>query len=142
MRVHVRALILHDAKVVVAREGHRGRTRITLPGGRVDQAESTHEALVREVRQETGLVVAPQRLLYIAEVFAPHRIHELILVFSAEVVESTNGTMLHVVDPAAPGETVLPPILPQIARDLETGGPAQPRWLGNVYDPELLDLSL
>lgn len=34
-----------------------GRVRYTLPGGMVERGESTLEALSREVREETGLVI-------------------------------------------------------------------------------------
>ncbi len=37
--------------------------RWEFPGGRIDQGEGIHDALVREVREETGLDVQPGRLL-------------------------------------------------------------------------------
>ena len=35
----------------------------SIPGGRVERGESDHEAVVREVREETGLLVAPGPLV-------------------------------------------------------------------------------
>jgi 8-oxo-dGTP diphosphatase len=35
----------------------------SLPGGRVERGESDHQAVVREVLEETGLTVRPGRLL-------------------------------------------------------------------------------
>ncbi len=44
----------------------------SLPGGVVEPGELPHEAMVREVREETGLeVLAPGRLLYIKSSIAP-----------------------------------------------------------------------
>ena len=68
MRVKVRAVIIQNGKLVVSRERRRGAEHILLPGGRVKTRESLAEALVREVAEETGLHVAPVRLLYVAEV--------------------------------------------------------------------------
>lgn len=39
-------------------------TDFGLPGGKVDDGETTLQALTREIKEETGLDVAPQRLLF------------------------------------------------------------------------------
>ena len=44
----------------------RGRVRYTLPGGMVEPGEATHQAVVREVYEETGLVI--RRHLHMAYV--------------------------------------------------------------------------
>jgi ADP-ribose pyrophosphatase YjhB (NUDIX family) len=41
--------------------------RWSLPGGRAEAGESFATAVVREMREETGLDVAVERLLYLAE---------------------------------------------------------------------------
>jgi 8-oxo-dGTP diphosphatase len=53
-----RLLLLHRPETSEYNAG-----RWELPGGRIDPGEGIHDALVREVREETGLEVQPGRLL-------------------------------------------------------------------------------
>ena len=84
MRVKVRAVIMQDGKLVVSRERRRGVEHLLLPGGRVQAGEAITEALVREVAEETGLEVVPERVLYVAEVVGSYGVHDLNLVWLAE----------------------------------------------------------
>jgi ADP-ribose pyrophosphatase YjhB (NUDIX family) len=68
MIVNVRAVIWVDGGIVVHKSRHRGEERMSLPGGRVKERETAEAALVREVREETGLDIAVGPLLYVAEV--------------------------------------------------------------------------
>lgn len=51
------ALLRHDGRVLVLRQLHR--TGWSLPGGLVDRGEDPAQAVVREVREETGVEVEP-----------------------------------------------------------------------------------
>jgi ADP-ribose pyrophosphatase YjhB (NUDIX family) len=133
VRVEVRAVIFIDGRLVTTDETRQGRPHAALPGGGVGRWESLHEALVREVREETGLVIEPGPLVYVAEVVAPYKVHDVNFVFLADVKERVGGRRVGLVDPAT-AVGVLPPILGEIARDAAAGWPAQPRWLGNLWD--------
>ena len=60
MIVKVRAGILIDGRLIVANQRRRGRTELSLPGGRVNRYESVLDALKRKVAEETGREVVPR----------------------------------------------------------------------------------
>lgn len=136
MRVEVRAVIVIDGLLVVTRETRKGQPHAALPGGRVDRWETLHEALVREVNEETGLEIEPGRLLYVAEVVARFKLHDVDLVFLADAKEPVDRSRFELVEPAQRND-VLPPILAEIARDAALGWPEHPRWLGNLWHSSL-----
>jgi ADP-ribose pyrophosphatase YjhB (NUDIX family) len=139
MRVKVRAVIVDQGRLLVVPERRRGaHSHMALPGGRIDARETLSEALVRELREETGLEVVPQRLLYVAEVTAPYKMQEVNLIFLAEPIGTPEFGGLEFVELACDDHPlILPPIVPEIARDLEAGWENTPRWLGNVWDESL-----
>jgi len=61
----VGAVIKDDTgRLLLVKRGHEpGKGLWSIPGGRVEAGESDAAALVREVREETGLAVRPGRLI-------------------------------------------------------------------------------
>lgn len=61
----VGAVVFDDAgRLLLIRRAHEpGRGRWSVPGGRVEAGETDHHAVVREVAEETGVVVEVIRLL-------------------------------------------------------------------------------
>jgi ADP-ribose pyrophosphatase YjhB (NUDIX family) len=60
----VGAIITGPGGLLLIKRGHEPEAgRWSLPGGRVEPGETDHEALAREVREETGLLVTPGPLV-------------------------------------------------------------------------------
>jgi len=108
-RVAVDGLVLHDGKLVtVRRRNDPFRGMSALPGGFVELGESTADAIVREVREETGLDTRVDRLV---GVFSdPARDPRGHVVSIAYALSQTAGTLragsdaaeILLVDPDAP----------------------------------------
>jgi 8-oxo-dGTP diphosphatase len=61
-----------------------------LPGGHFEPYERARDAIIREVKEETGLEYAPNFLRYADEIIPDMNIHTVVLVFSGGVT----GTMV------------------------------------------------
>ena len=137
MKVNVRAVVIQDGKLIVSHERRQAADHVLLPGGRVRQGESVHEALEREVREETGVEILADRLLYIAEVVAQYGVHDLILIWSARPRDPDapidEDALIPVDSPLA--ASIMPPVMGEIRSDLSNGWGSHPRWLGNVRRP-------
>ena len=66
------AVVVHDGRVLLIRRGKEPmRGRWLVPGGTVEWGETLQEALVREVEEETGLVVRPREMLAVLDRIHP-----------------------------------------------------------------------
>ena len=79
MATAVRAIIIQNNKILLMRRNKQGGDYYTLVGGAVKANESAEQALVREVKEESGLDVTHARLVFIEEHPAPHNEQQIFL---------------------------------------------------------------
>ena len=53
----VAAVVFHDGRYLMVEETATGRVVFNQPGGHIEAGESPEQALLREVREETGCIV-------------------------------------------------------------------------------------
>jgi ADP-ribose pyrophosphatase YjhB (NUDIX family) len=102
-----------------------------LPGGRVERWETLEAALIREVEEETGLLVEPQHLLYVAQAVSRFKLHDLNLIFAARI-KKHGIDRYKLLDPDDP--SIFPPLGDKLAVDEARDWPDASYWLGNIYD--------
>lgn len=78
--------------LVVRRAKEPAKGTLDLPGGFVDNEENAEEGMVREIKEETGLVIAPTDVKYIFSIpniyhYSGMDIHTLDLFFTCHVGE-------------------------------------------------------
>lgn len=67
----VRAIIMQNDKLLVMFRNKHGHKYYTLVGGQVDADEALEEALLREVKEETGLIVTSSREVFYEKHMSP-----------------------------------------------------------------------
>lgn len=127
IRVRVGAIVTIDDRLLLVRQGRDGHSRWMLPGGGVEHGETVADAIVRELREECGLVAASvEGPVALAESIAPfaggrHVVH---LLFRVGV--DAGADAIAIADPdilehrlVAPSEVASLTVHPPIASFLE-----------------------
>lgn len=101
VRVGAYAVIVRDGDLLLTHWNEHGRTGWTLPGGGLEDYESTEQAVVREVREETGYDAEVRTLLGVDSLFlepgeravpGAGPLHALRVVYLARIV---GGALTH-----------------------------------------------
>ncbi|MET9142949.1 NUDIX hydrolase [Streptomyces sp. NPDC004042] len=90
MHTRVTGVVIEDDKVLLLNQDTEGPRSWSLPGGKVEDGETLEEALVREMREETGAEVEVGRLLYLCDNTSAHVVH---ITFEARLVGGEIGAI-------------------------------------------------
>ena len=90
----VGAVVIHEGRVLLIRRGKEPlRGRWVVPGGTVEAGETLQDALVREVREETGVTVVPREVVTVFDRIerdgAAVRYHYVIVDYLCDYVSGT-----------------------------------------------------
>lgn len=104
VRVGAYAVIVRDGNLLLTHWNEHGRSGWTLPGGGLEEYETTEQAAVREVREETGYEAELRTLLGVDSLFLEPAerivpgagpLHALRVVYLARIV---GGSLTHEAD--------------------------------------------
>jgi len=72
IRIGAGGIILDRGMIVLVKHGaeQHGKDFLVGPGGHVENGESIPSAVVREVKEETGLIVNPLKILFIEDMMS------------------------------------------------------------------------
>ncbi|MEU2133627.1 NUDIX hydrolase [Streptomyces sp. NPDC018352] len=88
-------IVIEDNDILLLDQDTDGPRSWSLPGGKVEEGETLAEALVREMREETGVEVEAGRLLYVCDNVKAHVVH---VTFEARRVGGQIGAVTEGVD--------------------------------------------
>ena len=69
-KVRATGVLIQDNSLLLVKQKLSNNKNWSLPGGRVEPGETLEQALIREMKEETGLDVEPIHMLYVCDVAA------------------------------------------------------------------------
>lgn len=89
--MRVTGIVIEDGRLLLLNQDTDTGRSWSLPGGKLEDGEALAEALVREMKEETGLDVEPGRLLYVCDHLPGNGTHVVHVTFEARRVGGTVG---------------------------------------------------
>ena len=135
-------VVTADKKILLVKHRKGSRQYWVLPGGRLEYGETFQECAVRELKEETGLDIMVDRLVFLSEAIAPDRSRHIVNVYLTARV--TGGKMQVGDEPVLAGVdflplselencTLYPPVARQVISGSASGYGAGITYLGNLW---------
>ena len=124
IRKAVRTYLIKDNKVVVINYKQRDNGYYDIPGGKIEEGETSEEASIREFKEETGITITKQHCIGHNTIEYPERIFEFDIFiadeYSGEPLEfEENYSMWINVDDLYKEERLFPSI--EVIKNLKDG---------------------
>ena len=84
-------VVVEDGRILLLNQDTDAGRSWSLPGGKLEAGETLAQALVREMKEETGLDVLPGRLLYVCDHVPAEVVH---MTFEARRTGGTLGDVM------------------------------------------------
>lgn len=92
-RIRVSGILVEEDKVLLLEQETSSR-KYAIPGGGVESNETLEQAIIREFREEIGLTIKPEKILYISEYYNAEGTHVVEVVFAVTRVDMTEGMVV------------------------------------------------
>lgn len=88
----VRAIIVDNDKVLTIKRTKPDQTYWVMPGGGVEAEENNHQALIREIKEELGLIIKPGELLIEVSSTKPETFGQMEYFYACKIISGVFGS--------------------------------------------------
>lgn len=135
-------VISSERKILLVKHRKGSKQYWVLPGGRLEYGETFQECAVRELKEETGLDIAVDKMVFLSEAIAPDRSRHIVNVYltahvTGGVMKLGNEPVLAAVDyvwlTELESSTLYPPVGKHILEAVEDSFSKGIQYLGNLW---------